>query len=179
MELITFKGKDYPKLQSEGFAAKFAFPFAKELCKGIGVDVGYSKPEWKLPFAEYGIDIGKYIIPSLAKEIEWEECSSDQFPVMPKLDFLFSSHALEHVPNWVETLEYWHYSMKEGAILFLYLPDCHTQVYWRNWHNRKHLNYMTPEIMKQYLTDMSSMWKNSFVTGTDLNNSFYAIAEKV
>ena len=51
MELIEFKGEVYPKFQSEGNAAKFALPFAKEVlkyCQNI-FDVGCNREEWSYP----------------------------------------------------------------------------------------------------------------------------------
>jgi predicted SAM-dependent methyltransferase len=46
------------------------------------------------------------------------------------VDYIYSSHCLEHVDNWIETLEYWIKNLKDGGILFLYLPDF-SQKYWR------------------------------------------------
>jgi hypothetical protein len=67
--------------------------------------------------------------------------------------------------------------MKQGGVLFLYLPDF-SQSYWRAWHNRKHIHCFTPKIFKTYLADQPAMWKTGFVSGVDLNNSFMVIAEK-
>jgi len=74
-------------------------------------------------------------------------------------------------------LEYWHRQLKPGGTLFLYLPDMNDQVYWRPWHNRKHVHYLFPELMALYAEE-SGLWENFFVSGTDLNSSFYFIAEK-
>ncbi|HXP49873.1 MAG TPA: hypothetical protein VN922_07970, partial [Bacteroidia bacterium] len=51
IETIEFKDEVYPKFQSEGFAAKFAFPFAKEVCIGEGFDIGCNRKEWAFPGA--------------------------------------------------------------------------------------------------------------------------------
>ena len=48
---IEYKGEVYPSFQASGFAARFAFPFAKEVCHGIGFDIGCAKREWALPGA--------------------------------------------------------------------------------------------------------------------------------
>lgn len=178
MELIEYKGKSYPKLQSEGFAAQYAFPFAERFCKGVGYDVGFSKPEWKFPGA-YGVD---YL----------SECSKSGFmnggPVTTTAinfghnhyaDYIFSSHCLEHLPDYVAALDYWSTKLKQSGILFLYLPNMDYQQYWQPENNRKHLHYINPMIMQSYFNNRVDMWKNIFVTqGYDLNGSFYAIGEK-
>ena len=89
-------------------------------------------------------------------------------------DYIFSSHCLEHVPDWVSTMEYWHERLVNGGTLFLYLPD-YSQEYWRPWNNRKHLHAFTPQIIGDY---MKQKYKNVFVSGIDLNNSFMVIGEK-
>jgi hypothetical protein len=159
MDTIDFKNNKYPSFQAKGNAAQFAIPFAKHFCKGEGYDIGFSKEEWKLPGA-IGID----------------EVLHDDYHAMnlPKtgVDYVFSSHCLEHVNDWVSTLEYWISVIKKGGILFLYLPDI-SQSYWRPWHNRKHLHCFTPEIIRQFLIDHNC--NDIFISGIDLNNSFMAV----
>jgi SAM-dependent methyltransferase len=163
MKIIEFKNHTYPHFQSEGFAARFAFPVAEMLCKGNGVDVGCMKPEWAFPNAK-PIDIA----------------FDDGFHALnlpDNLDYIFSSHCLEHLDNYVTALEYWHKQLKPRGILFLYLPDMNSQVYWRPWHNRKHIHFLFPELMRLYAQDCG-LWENVFVSDTDLNSSFYFVAEK-
>lgn len=159
MELVNYKGETYPNFQTKGNASQFAIPFAKHFCVGKGYDIGFCKEEWKFPGA-IGID----------------ECLNNGFNAcnLPEnnVDYIFSSHCLEHVTNWVETLEYWLINIKSGGVLFLYLPDI-SQKYWRPWYNRKHNHCFTPDIIKQFLND--SNCKNIFVSGIDLNSSFMAV----
>lgn len=163
IETIEFKDKIYPALQSKGFAAKFAFPFAFELLEGIGFDIGYSREVWKYPDA-IGIE------PTINPQFD-----AMNLPAMT-VDYIFSSHCLEHIPDWVGVLDYWQTKIREGGILFLYLPSPE-QEYWKPWNNRKHVNNLSPKLLKEYLTDRG--WKKIFVTeGYDLNHSFYAVAEK-
>lgn len=169
IDIIRFKDKKYLLLQSKGFASQFAFPFAEQVIgkKDVVFDIGYCKPEWKFPFA-IGIDNN----------------AGDEFDAMNlpplKADAVFSSHCLEHLPNWVSALEYWHSKLKKFGILFLYLPNMDYQEYWRPHHNRKHIHFINPSIMKLYFEDTQEMWNNAIVTeGYDLNGSFYCVAEKI
>ena len=161
IKTIEHNGNVYPAFQAEGFAAKFAIPFAQQVCKGVGYDIGCNRKEWALPGS---VCIDPAINP------EWDAYN------LPNgvSDYIFSSHMLEHVPDWVRCLDYWHTKLCTGGVLFLYLPD-HSQSYWRPWNNRKHVHCFTPEIIKSYLVD--NKWKDVFVSGVDLNNSFMAMAE--
>jgi SAM-dependent methyltransferase len=179
LETIEFKGEVYPKWQAEGFAAKFCFPFAMKVCKGVGVDIGCNRDEWKLPHA-FPIDpllnenFDAYKLPDLV----WSELSNNGvWNAVDKLDYIFSSHCIEHLPDWVKALDYWHTRLKVGGVVFLYLPD-HSQKYWRSWHNRKHIHNLNPEIVGNYFKDQPDMWGDVLVSNVDLNNSFIVIAYK-
>lgn len=173
IEKIDFKTAQYPKFQSEGFAAQFAFPFAMKLCKGEGLDIGYSKPEWKLPGA-IGIDLFKMCHPNGEEhKSDWNAtCIQDR----GGYDYIFSSHCLEHLNDWVGVLNYWISRIKPGGVLFLYLPHP-LQIYWKPWNNRKHVNILHPQDLRAYFFDHPDI-DYSLVTEHDLNHSFYAIAER-
>lgn len=162
MELIDFNGNKYPKFQSVGFASKFAFPYANEICKGEGYDIGCGRSEWALPG-------------SIPIDVNFQD-GFDAF-CLPKInvDYIFSSHCLEHLPNWVNVLDFWTQTLKPGGTLFLYLPD-YSQEYWRPWNNRKHVNIFTPQIIEDYLK--ANGYINIFKSGVDLNNSFMIYAER-
>lgn len=164
MEFITFKNKKYPKFQAEGFAAKFAFPFAKEVCKGVGYDIGCNRLEWCFPGA-IAID------PNISKNDD-----AMNLP-LPEVDYIFSSHCLEHLDNWVDALDYWTTKIISGGTMFLYLPDI-SQEYWHPWNNRKHKHVFTPDIIKSYFTGNVGNWSKIWVSGVDLNSSFIVMAEK-
>lgn len=162
IETIIHNERHYPAFQSKGFAAQFAFPFAKQICKGTGLDIGCNRPEWAFPGA---IQIDPEINPAF-----------DAYDLPDgTYDYIFSSHCLEHLADWVKALDYWETKLKEGGCLFLYLPHP-SQSYWRPWHNRKHIHSLYPDMIMEYLVDRK--WKKIFVTGADLNHSFIAIAEK-
>jgi predicted SAM-dependent methyltransferase len=161
MELIYFKNHTYPKFQSEGNASQFAIPYAKHFCIGTGVDIGCNREEWMFPGA-FPVD------PAI------NEYDALNFPYND-LDYIFSSHCLEHLYDWVDVLNYWTSKLKTGGVLFLYLPD-YSQEYWRPWNNRKHLNIFTPQIISDYMKDKE--YKNIFTSGVDLNNAFMIVGEK-
>lgn len=167
IETIVHNNNRYPKFQQEGFAAKFAFPFAKEVCVGYGVDVGCNRREWA--FVDKDGVAALMVDPQISKEYDALHFPSGKF------DYVFSSHCGEHLENWVDAFDYWHSKLRIGGVLFLYLPS-YENSYWRSWHNRKHIHNLSPQIIKDYLTDRG--WNNIFVSGIDLNSSFMAIANK-
>ena len=162
IETIDYNGKSYPLFQTEGNASQFIIPFAKHFCKGRGFDIGCHKLEWALSGA-YPIDI-----------ILEDEYDAYKLP-NGEVDYIFSSHCLEHLPNCVDALDYWVDHLRIGGVLFLYLPHFN-QEYWRPWNNRKHIHVLSPEIIKAYLEDKG--FKNIFCGERDLNDSFVIVGEK-
>jgi len=161
-QVVEYKGKKYPKFQTEGFASKFVFPFAQQVCKGKGYDIGCMKEEWSLP-GSIPIDLSfndGYHATNLPEK---------------NVDYIFSSHCLEHIDNWVETMDYWYDTLVSNGVLFLYLPD-YSQVYWRPWNNRKHRQIFSPTIIEDYMTDKG--YKDIFKSGIDLNNAFAIFGKK-
>ena len=163
MQILNYKGDRYPHFQSEGNASQFAIPFAKHFCRGKGYDIGCMKPEWSYP-GSIPIDLD---FPD-----EWD---ANNLPE-EQVDYIFSSHCLEHVDDWVGTLNYWTDNLRQGGILFLYLPH-YDQKYWRPWNNRKHNHVFVPEIMVDFLHD--KQFTNIFSSQRDLNHSFIVVGEKV
>lgn len=165
MEFINYKGSLYPEFQTKGNAAQYILPFARQICKGEGYDIGCAKKEWALPWSipvdeifNNGLDA--YNLPD--KEV----------------DFIFSSHCLEHLTDWVYALEYWISKLKVGGVLLLYLPS-YEQKYWRPWNNRKHYHSFTQEILRDFFIEHPDISKEKiFISGTDLNHSFSVLCIK-
>ena len=156
---ITFEETNYPFFQQCGNASQFSLPFAKHFCKGIGYDIGFKKTEWKFPNA-IGVDI--------------DDKSNDlhaNYLYDYQVDYIYSSHCLEHLDNWVDTLEYWISKVKKDGVVFLYLPDF-SQKYWRPWNNRKHKHVFFPDIFKCFCESKKLEY---FCSGIDLNNSFMIV----
>jgi len=163
IKVVNHLDNVYPEFQTNGNAARFCMPFALEICKGDGLDIGCNRQEWAFPNARM-IDI------TIDDPYDATNLPEGQF------DYIFSSHCLEHLNDWVGVLNYWISKVKWGGVIFLYLPDF-SQTYWRPWNNRKHVNVLTPEIIREYLLDHLSLG-HSFVSGVDAYNSFTAFAEK-
>ena len=163
IDTITHNDQSYPRFQSEGFAAQYAWPFAKKLCIGQGLDIGCNRAEWAFPGAQM-ID--------LKIDDDYDAYNLPDHSV----DYIFSSHCLEHLTDWVKALDHWTTRLRSGGVMFLYLPH-YDQTYWRPWHNRKHLSVLQSEYLAEYYK--SRGYRKIFVTpGHDLNHSFYAVAEK-
>lgn len=162
IEVINFKNKQYPLLQALGNASQFSIPYAKHFCKGKGVDVGCMKKEWSFP-GSIPIDLNFN-----------DDYHANNLP-FKDLDYIYSSHCLEHVENYVEVMEYWYDCLREKGVLFLYLPD-YSQEYWRPWNNKKHLHVLTPTIIKDFMEHLN--YKKIYVSGVDINNSFMVVGEK-
>lgn len=167
IDIITHKGIHYPSLQATGYALRFALPFALEIIgQGkTGYDIGCNRKEWSFPGS----------IP-----IDPEMDNHYDATCLPnvKVDYCLSSHCIEHLPNWVAALNHWHSKLHVGGILFLYLPNMDTQTYWRPWSNDSRSHFLNPYILNKYFEDNMDMWTKVKVTGSDLNDSFYCIAEK-
>ena len=162
IDFITYDGVKYPEFQSHGNASQFAIPFAKHFCSGVGYDIGCCKKEWSFPG-------------STPIDLEFDDpYHADNLPE-ENVDYIFSSHCLEHVDDWVATMDYWYTKLKDGGVLFLYLPH-YDQKYWRPWNNRKHKHSLTVEIIKDYMSDKG--YKNIFYSQRDLNHSFMIVGEK-
>lgn len=162
IQILNFKNKVFPIFQSKGFASKYCFPFATEVCTGVGYDIGCMNKEWALP--------GSIPIDTTFND----GYHANNLPDI-EVDYIFSSHCLEHINDWVGTLNYWVSKLKEGGVIFLYLPH-YSQDYWRPWNNRKHINIFKPKYLKNYFEDKN--FKKVFTSGVDLNNSFMVMVEK-
>ena len=162
IQTIDFKGEKYPAFQALGQASQFAIPYALHVCQGYGYDIGCMKKEWAFP-GSIPID--------LAFDDKWDALNLPR----KEVDYIFSSHCLEHTDNWVEVMDYWFEVLKHNGTLFLYLP-AYSQKYWRPWSNRKHHSIFTPEIIKDYMEDKGYI--NIFASEIDLNNSFMIMGEK-
>jgi len=167
IETITHNGNIYPLFQTTGNGARYCMPFALEVIKGgIVYDIGYGKDDWKFPGA-IGIDLK-----------DGTEFNAMNLPP-EQADAIFSSHLLEHLERPYEALDIWHNKLKQGGVLFMYLPNMDSQSYHRPWSNRKHIHYISTHVMKSYFADNTSKWSNVFISERDAYDSFTVFCNKV
>lgn len=166
IETLTFEDKQYPIFQAEGFASRFAIPYAQQVCKGKGVDVGCGSVEWCFPGADpVDFTVGY-------------EFHAMNLPYL-EYDYVFSSHLLEHLNQPWDALNHWWDCLKPGGVLFLYLPDVTSEKgnpYHLPWNNKKHKTVIEPQHIYLYMKNKG--YENIFVSGTDLNSSFMVMGNK-
>jgi SAM-dependent methyltransferase len=162
----VYKGGFYPDYLTVGGASHAIFPKALKSCSGRGVDIGAGF--WPLPGA-CAVDIWRG--PGAGKTIsDFDDAS---------LDYVFSSHCLEHIEDWREALAEWVRKLRLGGIIFVYLPhpDCAI------WHpgspfvGNGHKWSPTPGIIKQNLEELGCEVED-FDDGPDSMQSFYVRARK-
>ena len=159
---LIYNGIEYPAYQRE-CASQFAIPFAKKLCKGKGYDIGCGKLEWAFP--------GAIPIDVTLDNNEWDAMNLPD----EEVDYIFSSHCLEHLDSWIDAIAYWNTKLKTGGVLFLYLPH-YVHEYWRPWHNTKHKHCLSADIICDYLKALKHT--RIFNSEYDLNYSFMIVSEK-
>jgi len=97
MKTLSFRDKNYPEFISNGYHARFIMPVAEEIIgeDRLGVDVGCKHRAWAYPG-------------SICIDTSFEDgFHATNLPHFGALDYIFSSHCLEHITGWREVLEYW------------------------------------------------------------------------
>jgi predicted SAM-dependent methyltransferase len=159
---IEFNNKKYPRFEAESFGARYVFSFAQHVCSGIGYDIGCAKREWAFP-GSIPIDI----------------VFNDGFDAMnlpdTKVDYIFSSHCLEHLDHWVDALNYWISKVKSQGVIFLYLPHF-DQEYWRPWNNPRHKHCLDSLTITTMLESTKKVHK-IYHSERDINHSFVVMCE--
>ncbi len=161
-----YQGKIYPDYLTVGGASCAIFGKALKFCHGKGVDVGAGF--WPLP-GSIPVDVGRGEgLGRLASD--YDEVS---------LDYVFSSHCLEHIDNWQDALAEWVRKIRPGGILFLYLPHPECAI----WHPGSpfvgdgHRWIPTPEIVGDVVERLGCEIV-SVNKGPDAMQSFYVCARK-
>ena len=162
----VYKGKFYPDYLTVGGASHAVFRVALKYCQGEGIDVGAGL--WPLPGA---VPVDMWRGPGVGKTVADFSNGS--------LDYVFSSHCLEHIENWQSTLAEWIRKLKPGGIVFLYLPHPECEI----WHpgspfvGNGHKWVPTPEVVSEALRALGCeiVERND---GPDAMMSFYICARK-
>jgi hypothetical protein len=169
IETIEFKGERYPKYLTNGNSARFVRGFVDEICKAdydkgeFGYNVGAGPKAWNYPEKAIPID--------LAYKDGYDALN------LPKwgASYICAFHLLEHTERYVEVLEYWYNTLKEGGTVLLYLPHP-DQKYWDPVFNRKHFHIFYPKDIAKTLVNLG--FKNVFHSERDLYWGFLVVGEK-
>jgi SAM-dependent methyltransferase len=157
--LFEYEGVTYPSYLKRGNACSYIEPFARQFCRGKGLDIGGYK-NWVFPGAR-AVNI------TLGDGFE-AYCLPDGLN-----DYIFSSHTLEHLPDYVRALEIWRTCLRADGVLFLYLPHPEMK-YWNPQFNRKHLHLFYPEHIREVLESLD--YRDILISGRDLFWSFAVVA---
>ncbi len=124
--------KQYPDYLKHGNMMVGVQPLAQQYCHGRGVDIGAGK--WPFPGAR------------AIEDSETEDAYHIK-EVDSSLDFVFSSHTLEHLSDWKKAMHEWYRTLKPGGTLFLYVPHSACAM-WEVKINPQHLwTPMTKEVV--------------------------------
>ncbi len=128
---FTYRGKLYPSYIRNWRAGRFVFEFAKEFCKGNGLDIGGD------PSRDCVFPGARAVNITIADGFH-----AMHLPPPHEYDYIFSSMCLEHLFDPVHALDWWRQHLKPGGTLFLYLPHPDME-YWRpsNLSKHKHMWY--------------------------------------
>lgn len=139
--------KYYADYIKHGAAVEGVKFLAQKYCKGRGVDIGAGN--WSLEGAR-------------AIENEENENAYNILEENRSLDFVFSSHLLEHLDKPKEAIRHWSSKLKSGGVLFMYLPHpaCHM---WKKENLKYHLWNPDPYFLEEFFKD-SDVFDMKYVT---------------
>ncbi len=161
----VYKGHYYPDYLNKGSAVSFIKNKALKYCRGTGLDIGAGN--WPLPGAI-----------AVRDEKEINAYKLDKFED-GSLDYIFSSHCIEHLENWREALSLWVRKVKYGGIIFIYAPH-KSMLLWRPlapWVGEDHKWSPDAQTVGSFLKNEGCEIIFSD-TGPDIYQSFHIIAVK-
>ena len=161
-----YRGELYPDFLNHGNACSFIAAKALTCCRGKGIDVGAS--EWPLPGA----------IP-VRDEAHQNAYRLDGF-ADASLDYVFSSHCIEHLERWKEALDLWVRKLRPGGVLFLYAPHESMRLWRRGgpWVGLGHKWIPTAEALVSFLRERG-MEIVEYEPGRDAYWSFHVCSRKL
>ena len=132
--------KYYSDHIKQGAAIEGVKYLAQKHCKGRGVDIGAS--DWLLDGA---------------RPIE-DNKDENAYKILEKdgsLDYVFSSHLLEHLSDPLLAIDEWTKKLKSGGVLFMYLPhpSCHM---WKKENLRYHAWNPNPYYLEELFNNSNN-----------------------
>lgn len=162
----VYQGELFPDYLHMGGASHLIARVAQQHCVGRGADVGAGL--WPLPGAT-PVDIWRG--PGAQRSIE-------EF-APGELDYVFSSHCLEHIEDWAGALARWTELVRPGGVIFLYLPhpDCKIWKPGSAFVGDAHVWSPSPPVIKEALEQRGFEIRASD-DGPDHYMSFFVCGEK-
>ncbi|MFH1789668.1 MAG: class I SAM-dependent methyltransferase [bacterium] len=156
------KSKKYPLYLQEGNMSVAIQDFATKYCVGKGLDIGAG--QWVFEGAR-------------AIENNENENALKINEIDNSLDYVYSSHSLEHIKDWKKALAEWARVLKPNGIIFLYLRHQSCQM-WSVKVNKQHLWMPTTfEVINVLKNDLKmTVEANTFMPDGFL--SFVVVAKK-
>ncbi len=159
--------KKYPEYLQSGTALRYIHPIAEIYCQGKGLDIGGGSTPFKNarnidPDFTYNNDAN--IVYENALNINEKDNSQD---------FIFSSHCLEHLEKPFKSLREFKRVLKNGGIIFLYLPHPGNEM-WLKENLEFHLWQPTPKkILRMFKCLNIETIEKSFIA--DAYHSFHIV----
>lgn len=159
-----YKGQLYPEYLFKKNGMSYIQEKALQYCRGRGLDIGCGATP--LPGA-IGIE----------DKPEENAFRLDRF-ADNSLDFVFSSHCVEHLKDWPTALRLWIRKLKPGGILFTYVPH-RDMVLWRPGEVMGYQHFWSPtyEVLNTFMAE-NGMEVVEFAREHDRYRSFYTIGRK-
>ena len=156
------KSKLYSDYLKKGNMSQAVKSLTDKYCSGRGIDVGASN--WPIS--------GARVI-----ENKKEENANIINERDNGLDFVFSSHCLEHLDKWQDALKEWHRVLRDGGVLVLYLPHPACEM-WLPKANKYHKWSPEPQVIEEFLHEQLKMKIKETTYLPDAFMSFVVVAEK-
>ena len=156
------KSKLYSDYLKKGNMSQAVKSLVDKYCLGRGVDVGASN--WPID--------GARPIENKKEENAYKIREKEN-----SLNFVFSSHCLEHLDKWQDALKEWYRVLKHEGTLVLYLPHSACEM-WLPKINKYHKWSPEPKIIEEFLSKELKMKIKEITYLPDAFMSFVVVAEK-
>lgn len=109
---------------------------------GQGLDIGCGRK--KVVDGCIGVDDGSEFGGECVADHIGDVCDLGAFR---DVDWVFSSHCLEHIERWEDALREWVRVLRVGGVLFVYLPNPFVYPAWSKEYEKRHVNDFSPRTI--------------------------------